>query len=84
MTERLEIIYSELLEKCKASENYEFEYFWEIWGIMWHPWFIEINGVNQYFSMNDISINDINELLELGFIELVKVNDYPLLFKVIG
>lgn len=43
------LIYSEILEKCNAENVYEFEYYWEIWGVMWYPWTIEINKKDQTF-----------------------------------
>lgn len=73
MGKRIEIIYAEISKKCKHTNCIEFEYYWEIWGGMWHPWFIEINGKSENFTFNDISQNDLDDLVQMGFIELTKV-----------
>jgi len=73
--DRNELIYSEILEKCNKENSYEFEYYWEIWGIMWYPWTIEINEEFQTFSLNDISDYDLTELVKLEKIELIKTYD---------
>lgn len=72
MENRIKLLHSEILEKCENLDSYEFEYYWEIWGVMWHPWFIEIKGKTQDFSLNDISFNDLNKLCDYGLIELIK------------
>ncbi len=72
MDERLTLFYSELLAKCKSANCYEFEFYWESWGILWDPWFLEIDGKSQVFSMNDVSFNDLEKLINLDLIELIK------------
>lgn len=72
---RNEIIYTEVLEKCRLENVNEFEYYWEIWGIMWYPWTIEINKKQQNFTLNDISADDLKELVQLKKIELIKIFD---------
>lgn len=72
MNERLAGIHKELLDKSIESGSFEFEYFIEIWGVMWYPWFIEIDGKNQSFSYNDISTDDLKKLIELELVEFVK------------
>ena len=72
MNHRLSVILSELVEKCTKNQTAEFEYFIEIWGVMWYPWFIEINGINQSFSYNDISSVDLDELVNSGHIEYLR------------
>uniref|UniRef100_UPI002611464F hypothetical protein n=1 Tax=Flavobacterium sp. TaxID=239 RepID=UPI002611464F len=69
---RNEIIYSELLKNCRLENTDEFEFYWEVWGVMWYPWTIEINNKFQTFSLNDISENDLTELVKLKKIELIK------------
>ncbi len=75
MDDRLELFLSELKETCAENNSNEFEYFWEMWGVLWMPWFIEVNGESMYFSSNDISQNDLDQLCKNGFIELLKVYD---------
>ncbi|WP_074406478.1 hypothetical protein [Aquimarina megaterium] len=73
MDDRLELFLSELKERCSENNSSEFEYFWEMWGVLWIPWFIEVNGESMYFTANDISQNDLDRLCKDGFIELLKV-----------
>ena len=73
MTKRLDILFSEILLKCKESNCFEFEYFSEIWGVMWHPWFLEINGKSESFSFNDLTQEDFNQLVKENKIETIKV-----------
>ncbi|WP_271765183.1 hypothetical protein [Aquimarina algiphila] len=72
MNERLHVLISEIREKCEKANCFEFEYHWEFWGVMWYPWFLEINGKPESFSLNDISYDDLEKLCEEGVIELVK------------
>ncbi len=65
-------IFKELFDKCVYQKTTEFEYYVEIWGLMWYPSFIEINGANQTFKHNDISSEDLKLFCELGLIELIK------------
>ncbi len=75
ISDRLSLIYSELLDKCTGENVDEFEYYWEMWGVMWHPWTIEINQKYQTFTLNDISEADLAELVKLDKISLVKTYD---------
>jgi hypothetical protein len=75
INDRIELIYSELLEKCTQENVFEFEYYWEMWGVLWNPWTIEINQKYQIFTLNDISENDLAELVRLRRIELIKTYD---------
>lgn len=72
MNERLKTLFTEILEKCNRANCFEFEYYWEIWGVMWYPWTLEINGRFQTFSLNDVSYQDLEELCNNGLIELIK------------
>lgn len=72
MNEGLELLISEIRQKCEKANCFEFEYHWEIWGVMWYPWFFEINGKSQSFSFNDISYNDLERLCNERLIELIK------------
>lgn len=71
MNDRLSLIYSELVEKCTENQTTEFEFFIEVWGVMWYPWFVEINGINQSFSFNDLSTTDLDDLVKSGCIEYI-------------
>ena len=75
MNDRLKTIYSEILEKCDNSNCFEFEYYWEIWGVTWYPWTLEINVQSESFSLSDISYKDLDNLSKNGLIELIK--EYP-------
>lgn len=72
MNERQKEIFDELVNNCINKKSTEFEYFVEIWGVMWYPWFIEINGESQIFKHNDISFEDLKLFCELDLIELIK------------
>ncbi|WP_298540903.1 hypothetical protein [uncultured Aquimarina sp.] len=72
MNDRLKILFSELLEKCNNANYFEFEYYWEIWGVMWYPWTLEIKGKSESFSLYDISYKDLENLCNNGQIELIK------------
>ncbi len=75
MNDRIALIYSELLEKCTQENVYEFEYYWEIWGVLWYPWTIEINQKYQTFTLNDISEGDLTALVKSEKISLIKTYD---------
>ena len=72
MDDRLNQIILEIKQKCEDANCFEFEYYWEIWGVMWYPWFLEINGKSQSFSFNDISSDDLETLCSEGLIELIE------------
>lgn len=65
-------VYSEIREKCNAENTNEFEYYWEIWGVNWYPWTLEINGHAQTFTFNDLSEFDLIELVKLDKIAVVE------------
>ena len=73
MNKRLEIIYSAIKTKCNTLNTDEFEYYTEIWGVMWYPWFLEIGGKSQSFNFNDLSSKDLDKLCELNKIELLEI-----------
>ena len=72
LNDRLNTIITELNQKCNDANTDEFEYYWEYFGYLWHPWTIEINGKWQTFSLNDISSEDLEELCSLNYLDLVK------------
>lgn len=72
MNKRLKTIYKELYEKCATENCTEFEYYWEIYGVLWYPWTLEINGVYQSFSINDVGYKDLDALCDLGYIQWIK------------
>lgn len=73
MNERIDILYSEILSKCKELSCFEFEYYWEMWGIMWNPWFIEIAGKSITLSIKELTQSDLEHLVDLNRIEVVKI-----------
>lgn len=73
LTERINLFWFELEKQCSELNTYEFEFYWEIWGVWWMPWFIEVDKKSLNFSANDISNNDLNILVEKGKIEIVKI-----------
>lgn len=73
MNERIDIIYSEILSKCEESNCFEFESYWEIWGVMWYPWFFEIAEKSISLSFNDLTQKDLEHLVDLDKIEVVKI-----------
>jgi hypothetical protein len=70
--ERMEIFFPELVNQCKKYECFEFEYYWEMWGAMWMPWFLEIDGNSSSFTANDIGGEDFVFLIKNGYIKLIK------------
>ncbi|MGJ8734469.1 MAG: hypothetical protein ACSHW4_15045 [Cellulophaga sp.] len=70
--ERMDIFFPELVKQCEEHQCFEFEYYWEMWGVMWMPWFIEINGNNTTFSLNEIGTDDFDFLIANGSIKLIK------------
>ncbi len=75
MDERLSLILTELKQQCLVLDCLEFEFYWEMWGVMWTPWFIEVNNKSLSFTSNDVSMEDLDRLIESGDIELVKIFD---------
>ncbi len=73
MSERIDMIFAEIRSKCEESNCFEFEYYWEMWGLMWTPWFIEISEKTQNFSFNDLTQADLEELLKEEKIEVIKI-----------
>ncbi|WP_343662611.1 hypothetical protein [Chryseobacterium mucoviscidosis] len=71
--ERLNIFWIELEKQCNELNNSEFEFYWEMWGVWWMPWFIEVDKKSLKFSANDISSNDLKILVEKDKIEIVKI-----------
>lgn len=72
MNERIQIFWKELLEQCEINKRYEFIFKVEYWGILWMPWFIYVDNKSLEFSFNDISENDLNELIKLNLIEFIE------------
>lgn len=75
MRESAVIVLKELRWHCNQLNTVEFDFVVEYWGILWHPWFIEINKKNIPVSAGDLTRDDLNEWLEQGILKLVK--DYP-------
>ena len=75
MDERLSLNLTELKQQCLELDSNEFEFYWEMWGVMWTPWFIEVNNKPLSFTANDVSMEDLDRLIKSGDIELVKIYD---------
>lgn len=73
MTERIKIFWMELYKQCNEQNCNEFDHYWEMWGVMWMPWFIDVNKKSLTFTANDISSEDLKILVEQGKIEIVKI-----------
>lgn len=73
LTERINLLWLELEKQCTELNSYEFEYFWEMWGVMWMPWFIMIDRNSLNFSANDISSDDLEILVKQGKLEIIKI-----------
>ena len=71
--ERLNIFWIELEKQCNELNNSQFEFYWEMWGVWWMPWFIEVDKKSLKFSANNISSNDLKILVEKDKIEIVKI-----------
>jgi hypothetical protein len=71
--DRLGIIWKELEQQCRAINCFEFEYYWEMMDEFWSPWYIEADGHSLKFSLYDISNGDLKELVDQGYLEIIKV-----------
>ncbi|MEO9216934.1 MAG: hypothetical protein ABI315_00010 [Bacteroidia bacterium] len=73
MDDRRKLIIDELIKQCQQYKVNEFEYYWEMWSVMWYPWFIEIEkNKSLNFTFNDISYKDLDYLVDCGQLELIK------------
>jgi hypothetical protein len=72
MDERLNKFWNELIEHCEMNKNFEFIFKVEYWGILWMPWFIYLDDKSLKFSANDISEEDLNELIRYNLIEFIE------------
>lgn len=73
MDQRRQLILLELKSQCTEKHQDEFEYYWEMWGVNWYPWFLEFSeGDSLVFTANDISSDDLNYFVEIGELEVVK------------
>lgn len=75
MKRRLDGFWKELSDQCHALGESEFEYYYEVWGMWWMPWYIEVNKQALNFTANDITANDLDALVKKDLIEPVKI--YP-------
>jgi hypothetical protein len=75
LTEKTNLFWFELEKQCSELNSLEFEYYYEKWGFMWNPWFIEVGNESLSFSVYGISSEDLNILVEKGKIEIVKIYD---------
>ena len=74
MDVRRKLIIDELRRQCEENNENEFEYYWEIWGVMWYPWSIEtVSNKFLKFTLNDISYEDLDYLVNCGQLELIKI-----------
>ena len=73
LTERINLLWLELEKQCAELNSDEFEYFYEIWGVMWMTWFIMIDRNFLNFSANDISSDDLEILVKQGKLEIIKI-----------
>jgi len=73
MDERLTLFLTELRQQCQELNCFEFEFYWEMWGVLWTPWFLEVNNTSLSFTTNAISDEDLDCLIQNGAIELIKV-----------
>lgn len=75
MRESAAVVLKELRWHCKHLNTLEFDFVVEYWGILWHPWFMEVKGKNIPISVSDLTLEDLNEWVEQGILKLVK--EYP-------
>ncbi len=75
MRESAAIFLKELRWHCDHLHTPEFDFVVEYWGILWHPWFIEVKGKNIPISAGDLKQDDLDEWVEQGILKLLK--DYP-------
>ncbi|WP_433829047.1 hypothetical protein [Flavobacterium anhuiense] len=73
LTERINLLWSELEKQCAALNSDEFEYSWEMWGVMWTPWFIMVGDKSINFSANNLESADFDILVKQGKLEIVKI-----------
>ncbi len=75
MRESAAIVLKELRWHCEHLNTFEFDVVVEYWGILWHPWFFEINGKSVPISTGDLNQDDLDEWLEQGILKRLK--EYP-------
>lgn len=62
-------IFLEVLGEINAKE---FEYSYELWGVFWMPWFVEVDGKDIRFPLNEISVADFDYMEQKGLLVFVK------------
>lgn len=75
MRESAALVFKELRWQCDHLNTAEFDIMVEYRGVLWHPWFIEVNGKNIPMSVVDLAQEDLDEWVEQGILKLLK--DYP-------
>jgi len=73
LTERINLLWLELEKQCAALNSSEFEYSWEMWGVMWTPFFIMVDDKSLSFSATDIQSDDLDILVKQGKLEIIKI-----------
>ncbi|SFO52891.1 hypothetical protein SAMN05428949_5591 [Chitinophaga sp. YR627] len=73
MDERRKQILQEIKHQCEAYKSDEFEYYFEIWGLNWYPWQLEVSPAQTIqLSINDLSTEDLQYLENAGEIMLIR------------
>ncbi len=72
MRESAATVLKELRWHCDQLHTLEFDFVVEYWGILWHPWFIEVKGENIPVSVSDLKKDDLDEWLVQGLVKLLK------------
>lgn len=63
----------EIKHQCQEYNSNEFEYYFEIWGLNWYPWQLEVSPEQTIqLSINDLLTEDLQYLEDAGEIFLVK------------
>lgn len=72
MRESAATVLKELRWHCNQLNTDEFDFVVEYWGILWHPWFMEVKGKNIPISVSDLKKDDLDEWVEQGIVKLLK------------
>jgi hypothetical protein len=72
MRESAAIVLKELRKHCEDLATVEFDFVVEYWGILWHPWFIEVKGKAVPLSVGDLTADDLDAWVTQGIVTLLK------------
>jgi len=72
MTEVQKKFVKELIKECNQRKTNTFDYSVEMWGLMWTPSYIYIQGESVRLSIDDITSSDFDFLVKEQLLEEIK------------